>query len=148
MDGLYTIASLAMRYWFIAAAAIVLIGVTGISVKEYRDKRYVLSVADSSIGYFHIVSGPEDIIDTNIQLMSDNTIGRSKHADIVLRDTSVNKAHSQLYSAYGGRVFLSRLGAGEVTVNGMEVASLYQVYDGDMITIGNIVLRLYLKEVE
>jgi hypothetical protein len=148
MDGLYTIASLAMRYWFIAAAAIVLIGVTGISVKEYRDKRYVLCVADSSIGYFHVVSGPPDIIDTNIQLMSDNTIGRSKHADIVLRDPSVYKVHSQLYSAYGGRVFVSRLGAGEVTVNGMEVKSLCQVYDGDMITMGNIVLRLYLKEVE
>jgi hypothetical protein len=148
MDGVYTVVSLAMRYWFIAAAAIVLLGVTGISIKEYRDKRYVLGVAKSSIGYLHVLSGSEEIIDTNIQLMSDNTLGRSKHTDVVLRDPSIYKAHSQIYSAYDGRVFISRLSAGEVTVNGAEVESVYQVYDQDMITLGNIVMRLYLKEVE
>ena len=68
--------SLAMRYWFLAAAAIVLLSVTGISIKEYREKRMVLSVAQSSIGYIHVVSGPEDIFNANIQLMRENTIGR------------------------------------------------------------------------
>lgn len=146
MDGVYTVVSLAMRYWFIVAAAIVLLGVTGISIKEYRDKRYVLSVAESSVGFLHVISGPEDIIETKIQIMSENTIGRSKHSDIVLQDPSVCKEHSQIYTAYDGRVFINNLGGGEVTVNGTEVESVTQVYDGDMITIGNIVLRLNLKE--
>jgi hypothetical protein len=148
MDGVYTVASLAMRYWFIVAAAVVLLGVTGISVKEYRDKRYVLSVADLSIGYFHVVSGPEDIIDTNIQLMRDNTIGRSKKVDISFQEPSIIKVHSQVYSAFDGRVYISRMGKGSVTVNGKEVSSICEVGDKDLITLGNLVFRLYLKEVD
>ncbi len=61
MNGVYEAASLAMRYWFFIVGAIVLLGVTSISIKEYRDKRYVLGVAKSSIGYLSVISGPDEI---------------------------------------------------------------------------------------
>ena len=148
MDGLYAAAALAMRYWFLFAAAVVLLSVTGISIKEYREKRYVLLVAHSSIGYLHVISGTEDIIDKNIQLMHENTIGRSRAVDITFRDTSIHKAHSQIHRNDDGSVFVNRLGRGEVTVNGSRVRSYAQVYDGDIICFGNIVTRLHLKEVQ
>lgn len=137
--------SLAMRYWFLAAAAIVLLGVTGISIKEYREKRFVLRVAQSSIGYIHVVSGPEDIFNVNIQLMHENTIGKARNVDIMMRDPSIQKAHSQVYSADGG-VYVNRLGKGEVTVNGESVTSPVKVGTGDIICFGNVVTRLHLKE--
>lgn len=148
MDGLYEAAALAMRYWFFVAAAVILLGVTGISIKEYREKRFVLSVAQNSIGYLHVLSGPEDIIDTNIQLMSENTIGRSRSVDIVMRDPSVYKAHSQIYTSENGCVYVNRLGRGEVTVNGRMVRSAVKIYNEDIICFGNIVTRLHVKEVE
>lgn len=145
--ALYDAAALAMRYWFLIAAAIVLLGVTGISIKEYREKRLVLSVAQSSIGYLNVISGPEDIINENIQLMRENTIGRSRGVDIVLRDPSIIKAHSQIYKTEGG-IFVNRLGNGEVAVNGEIIVSSVEVFGGDVICFGNIVTRLFIKEEE
>ena len=83
MDGVYEATALAMRFWFLIAAIIVLLGVTGISIKEYREKRFVLEVAQNTIGYLTIVSGPEDILNENLQLMRENTIGRSRKVDII-----------------------------------------------------------------
>lgn len=145
--AVYEAAALAMRYWFLIAAAIVLLGVTGISVKEYREKRLVLGIAQSSIGYLNVISGPEDIIGENIQLMRENTIGRSRGVDIVLRDSSIAKAHSQVYMA-GSGIYVNRLGKGEVTVNGEDVFSQARIYSGDIICFGNIVTRFYIKEEE
>lgn len=143
--AVYEAAALAMRYWFLVAAALVLLGVTGISIKEYREKRFVLSVAHSSIGYLSVISGPEDIINENIQIMRENTIGRSRSVDIMLRDPSIAKAHSQVYMK-DGAVYVNKLGKGDVNVNGRNVASTAPVYDGDVICFGNIVTRLHLKE--
>ncbi len=147
MNGVYEAASLAMRYWFFIVGAIVLLGVTSISIKEYRDKRYVMSVAKSSIGYLAVVSGPDEIRGAKLQLMLQNTIGRSRRADIVLPDRSVDKAHAQVYLAEDDQVYLSCLGSGEVTVNGLRVDEFALLRDADMVCMGNVVLRVHLKEV-
>jgi Uncharacterized conserved protein, contains FHA domain len=148
MSDVYEAASLAMRYWFFIVGAIVLLGVTSISIKEYRDKRYVLGVAKSSIGYLAVVSGPEDIRGVKMQLMLQNTIGRSRRADIVLSDRSVEKAHAQLYLAEDDAVYLSRLGSGEITVNGARVNEYARLKDTDIVCFGNVVVRVHIKEVE
>ena len=148
MNGVYEAASLAMRYWFFIVGAIVLLGVTSISIKEYRDKRYVLGVAKNSIGYLAVVSGPDEMRGTKMQLMPQNTIGRSHRADIVLSDRSVEKAHAQIYLAEDDAVYLSRIGNGEVTMNGVRVENYVCVKNADIVCFGNIVLRVHLKEVE
>jgi hypothetical protein len=148
MSGVYEAASLAMRYWFLIVGVIVLLGVTSISIKEYRDKRYVLGMAKSSIGYLAVVSGPDEIRGTRLQLMTHNTIGRSHRANIMLSDRSVEKAHAQIYLAEDNGVYLTRLGAGEVTANGARVADFVRLKTGDIVCFGNIVVRVYLKEVE
>lgn len=94
---LYEAASLSMRYWFVVVIVIVLMGSIGISIKEYSQKRIVLGVAQASIGYLCVISGPEEILGENLQLMQENTIGRSRRVDIVFSDRSVDKAHSQVY---------------------------------------------------
>jgi len=146
MNGFYEAAALGMRYWFIIAAGIVLLVAALLSVREYREKRLVLGVAQQSIGYLHIVSGPDEIQGENIPLMRQNTIGRSRRVDIVLRDRSIGKAHSQLYLREDGSVILSRLGRGEVSVNGAALQRSAAVYTGDMICLGNIVCELHVKE--
>ncbi len=146
--AIYEASVLAMRFWFLAAGIIVLLGVTGISIKEYREKRFVLGVAKSSIGYLTIVSGPEDIINQNIQLMAKNTIGRSRRVDIVMRDSSISKAHSQVYLMQDKAVYVNRLGRGEVSVNGKQVGRTMRIYDNDIVCFGNVVASIHLKEVD
>jgi hypothetical protein len=146
MNSVYEAAALTLRFWFLIAAGIVLLGVTSISIKEYRDKRYVLGVAHSSIGYMTILSGPEDIMGSNISLMNRNTVGRSRRVDIVLNDRSVDKAHSQIYQMEDGTVYVNCLGRGDVTVNGQLVNDASPVYEGDVVCFGNVVARMHLKE--
>jgi hypothetical protein len=138
--------SLGMRYWFVIVIVIVLIGCIAISIKEYRQKRYVLGVAQNSIGYLSILSGPDDILGQNVQLMEQNTIGRSHRADIVVVERSVDKAHSQIYLDENGDVCINRLGEGEVTINGAALEDAGLLYDDDIVCFGNVVTQVHLKE--
>ena len=146
MGGIYEAAALSMRFWFLIVGILVLLGVTGISIKEYTEKRYVMRVAGRSIGYLRVVSGPEELMAENLQLMRENTIGRSRRVDILLRDPSVSKAHSQIYLADNGVVYVNRLGRGDVTVNGAHVNDTAAVHTGDIICFGNIVVSIHIKE--
>jgi hypothetical protein len=52
---IYEAFSLAMRYWFVVVIFIILVGSVGISIKEYTQKRFVLGLAHSSIGYLKVI---------------------------------------------------------------------------------------------
>ena len=103
-------------------------------------------MAHSSIGYMTILSGPDDVMGQNISLMNRNTIGRSRRVDIVFNDRSVDKAHSQIYQAEDGMVYVNCLGRGDVTVNGQLVDDVCPIYDGDVVCFGNVVARIHLKD--
>lgn len=148
MQGIYEAAALAMRYWFMVVAVIILLGVTGISIKEYRDKRYVMNVAQSSIGYLSVISGPEDVIGENIPLMEQNMLGRSKRCNILFADRSVDKEHAQIHKALSGAVYLERIGSGYVTVNGNSIKQRVRLYSMDIVCLGNVVTEVHLKEDE
>lgn len=145
---LYEAVALAMRFWFIIAILIILLGSVGISVKEYRQKHYVLSLASSSIGYLSVLSGPEDVLGENLQLMQQNTVGRSRRADINIADRSVDKAHCLIYKEEMGDVILSRISKGDISVNGVQVEDSALLFTGDIVCFGNIVTELHIKEEE
>lgn len=146
MNGLYEATALALRYWFLLVAVIIVLGVTSLSIKEYRDKRMVLDVAQSSIGYLAVISGPDDVMGENVTLLEQNTIGRSRGADIIFSDRSVEKAHSQIYLREDGAVVLSQLGRGDVTVNGVRLNGSVPLKSRDIICFGNVVAKVFLKK--
>ncbi len=146
LETIYEAASIAMRYWFVAAGVIVLIGVIIISLREYREKSYVLSLAKSSIGYLSVISGPADVMGENIQLMQKNAIGRSRRCDIMFDERSLDKTHASIYRALSGAVYLSRSGKGEVTVNGRAIESRVRLHSKDTVCFGNVVTKVHLKE--
>ena len=143
---LYEAFSLAMRYWFVVVIFIVLAGSAGISVKEYRQKHYVLGLANSSIGYLNVLSGPDEILGENLQLMEENTIGRSRRVDIMLYDRSVDKVHALIYRDENGDVCISRITKDDITINGEALEDTAILFTGDMICFGNVVTQLYIKE--
>jgi len=144
---LYEAFALAMRYWFVIVILIVLLGSAGISIKEYRLKHHVLSLAHSSIGYLTMLSGPDDVIGENIALMQQNTIGRSRRADLCINDMSIDKAHCLIYME-NGDVILSRISRGGITINGMEMEDSALIFTGDIVCFGNVVSEVHLKEEE
>ena len=142
---LYEAFALSMRYWFLIVIFIILIGSVGISIREYRQKHYVLGLARLSIGYLRVLSGPEEILGENLQLMQQNTIGRSRRADIMLRDRSVDKAHCLIYKDETGEVLISRITQDDITINGVQLEDNALVFTGDVICIGNVVTELNIK---
>ncbi|MFA5675042.1 MAG: FHA domain-containing protein [Christensenellales bacterium] len=148
MQGIYEAAALALRYWFMFAAVIILFGVAGISIKEYKDKRYVMNVAQSSIGYLSVISGPKDIIGENVPLMEINLLGRSKRCDIMFADRSVYKEHAKIHKALSGAVYLERLDKGDISISGRNVENRARLYSMDILCIGNVVTEVHLKEDE
>lgn len=146
MTGLYEATSLALRFWFLIVAVIIVLGVTSLSIKEYKDKRMVLDVAQSSIGYLAVISGPEDVMGENVPLLEQNTIGRSRNADIMFADRSVEKAHSQIYLCEDETVMINRLGRGDVTVNGVKLDDSAPLKSRDIVCFGNVVAKVFLKK--
>ncbi len=143
---LYEAFSLAMRYWFVVVIFIVLAGSVGISVKEYRQKHYVLGLATASIGYLNVLSGPDEVLGENLQLMEENTIGRSRRVDIMLYDRSVDKVHCLIYRDENSDVCISRITQGDITINGKQLEDSAILFTGDMICFGNVVTQLHIKE--
>jgi len=140
--------SLAMRYWFVVVIFIVLAGSVGISIREYRQKSVVLGIARSSIGYLNVVSGPDDVLGENLQLMEENTIGRSRRVDIMLGDRSIDKVHCLVHRDENGDVCISRMTDADITINGAKLEESAILFSGDMICLGNVVTQLHIKEDE
>lgn len=148
MQGIYEASALTMRYWFMGVAVIILLGVTAMSIKEYKDKRYVLNMAQSSIGYLSVLSGPNDIFGENMPLMAQNVLGRSRRCDIVLLDGSVKKEHARIHKALSGAVYIERTSPGDITVGGLNIKRRARINSMDIVCIGNVVTQVHLKEDE
>jgi predicted component of type VI protein secretion system len=66
----------------------------------------------------------------------------------VLPDRSVEKAHAQVYLADDDAVYVTRLGSGEVVLNGRRVGDFARLKNTDIVCFGSIVARVHLKEAE
>jgi len=73
-------------------------------------------------------------------------IGRSNRADIVVADPSVSGQHARLAVMAGGGATITDLGSSNgTTVNGAKVKGSQPVRSGDMIGVGEAVLRFELS---
>lgn len=145
MSGtVYEAVAYAMRYWFVLAVCVILIAVIFASVSEFRQRKYVLGEVDSSAGYLEILTGPEEWIGSRMAIKGENTLGRLHKNDICLDDRSVAKSHALLYKEEGD-LFLSPAGAAETMVNGRPIEHPQPLRTGDIIKLGNIELRVFIK---
>lgn len=142
---LYEVLAFAMRYWFIIVFAVILIAVAMVSFSEYRQRRFVMREVGRYIGYLEIEEGPEELIGERIGIEAENSIGRSRRASICIEDRSLNKTHALLYKQ-DGRVYLSPMASGLAKINGRKASRTHVVKSGDIINLGDIEMRLFLKE--
>ena len=142
--SVYEAIASAMRYWFILAMAVVLIAVIVVSVKEYKVRKSVLSRMAVFLGYLEIVKGSEDLIGEKFGICDENTLGSAYGCDICLPDKGVKKKHALVYYRDGG-IFIQPLGRCVVLVNDELVRDAYALKTGDIISLGSIELRVFLK---
>jgi len=133
-----------MRYWFVFAMFVILAAVVYASVSEYRQRKYVMAEVGRYIGYMEIESGPEELIGERLGIREENTVGRLARSDISIDDYSVAKTHALLYKK-GDDLFLSPLGRAVTMVNGKKIVHPQVLRTGDVITLGEIDARVFIK---
>ncbi|MBR0438451.1 MAG: FHA domain-containing protein [Clostridia bacterium] len=144
LNSLYQVLAIGMKYWFIALAAAILWLVISISGKEYRERKTVLSEVGNYIGYLEIVGGMEEEEGTRIGLARENTIGSGHNADIVVRDESIEKMHAHM-AFDGNRLMFTPLTKKGTRINGRKAINSYPVRTGDIVQLGNVVFRIFLR---
>jgi hypothetical protein len=133
-----------MRYWFVFAMFVILVAVIYASVSEYRQRKYVMEEVGQYVGYLEIESGPEAFIGERMGIREENTVGRLARSDICIEDYSVAKTHALLYKK-GEELFLSPMGRAVTMVNGKKIAQPQILRTGDVITLGEIDVRVFIK---
>ena len=145
MNEIHEVAAYAMRYWFLLLMALMLFAVVYISVKEYKQRKLVLSEAGKYMGYLEIAYGNDELVGINIAIEEKNSVGSSPKSDIFIDDSSVLKSHALLYLERD-RLLVSPLGEGAVHVNGRKALKPKRLKDGDIIEFGSIATILHLRE--
>lgn len=134
------------RFWFIIAALYILLRVVDNSLSEFNYRRGMKASGQGRFfGYVTVLrSSNERIIGDRFGLKWENNIGAGKQSDIYLDDKTLDKNHAVL-GIHQGEAFISPRGQSEVRVNETPVDKIGELYDGDMIRCGDVVLRFRLS---
>ena len=142
---IYEATSYILRYWFLVLIVLILLGVIVISLKEYGERKYVMGMAGKYIGYIEVLAGEEECVHCRYGLLPNNTIGRSRRADVSIPDRSLKRAHALLY-VKNGQAYINSLGAGHILKNGKKVIRPNKLKSGDVLTLGDVIACVHLKE--
>jgi len=140
----YEAIAFAMRYWFIIAMIVILLAVIIVSVKEYKTRKTVITRMEEFLGYIEIVYGNDDLIGAKYGICDENIIGSSQSADICINDDSIKKTHAMIYRK-GEDLYLSVINKASVLVNGSPAEKAYTLKTGDIVSLGNIDVCIFLK---
>lgn len=142
--SIYKVLAAGMKYWFLCLAVLIVMLLISVSKKEYRERRAVLGEIGQYVGYLEIVGGLPEAQGMRIGVARDNTIGSGRSADIVIRHSSVQRAHALLYMQ-NGKLILSPLAKGITQINGRQANQAYAVHTGDVISFGRVETRVFIR---
>ena len=143
-SSVYEAFAYAMRYWFVFVIFVVLVAVIYVSYKEYKQRKVAKEEIENYLGYVEVVSGNDDILGLRYSFKEENTIGRSQNADIFIDDKSLYKSHALLYEKEGD-IYLTPLGRAKTFVGGRKIIKGIKLKTGDIVTLGNVSLRVFIK---
>lgn len=142
---MYDAVAYAMRYWFIFVVLGILIAMIVISVREIREKRVALSEIASYLGYVEIVGGPDEFLGDRFGIREQTTIGSSKKSDIIIQGAGLARSHATIYKE-GDDIMLRPQNKASTKINNRRAINAHALKTGDIITVGKVELRVYLKK--
>ena len=147
-DTVISIVTDISRFWFLLITLYILIRLIDHSLTEYSFRKEMLNYGPGQIFGELVVQQKtsKNRLKPPAQrfgLKWENTIGSHRLCDVCVSDDTVAKRHAGLYMARG-QAYISPLGHAEVMINGKPAEKGEEVYDGDVLTLGNTSLRLNL----
>ena len=147
MEGTILIVTEISKYVFVGIVLLFLFLVIDNSLAEYIYRKE--SIGDDTgriFGYLTITrAADEELIGRKYGLKWENSIGSSKGCDICIPARFVKKRHAIVYLTKDG-VLLLPVNKNEVYLNGERARRGEILYDGDILTLGAVTLRLRLRE--
>lgn len=142
----YDIVALGMRYVFVAMIVYILLRTANSVYREYTCERSIRKgVSAASWGAVEVVA-PADapFLGEEYILKRENTIGRAKRCDICLPHESLSSVHAAVFQRRE-KLYISDYGSKNgVKVNGEKVRRDYRLEDGDVLSLGRVLLKVHL----
>ncbi len=146
-SAVYDAVAYAMRYWFLILIALMLLTLIAVSFSEYRRRRSVMDIVDTTVGYLEVLSGDGDTVGTRIGLMADNLIGSGRRSDVIINDPDVERAHARI-TMDGEEMTITPIGKAEFKINGRLATKAHRIFTGDLLTFGGIMMTVHIIEDE
>ena len=147
-DTVISIVTDISRFWFLLITLYILIRLIDNSLSEYSFRKEMLNYGPGQI--FGELVVQQKTSRSRLKppthrygLKWENTIGSHRLCDVCIEDEEVARRHAVLYMAKG-RAYVSPLGHESLMVNGKPAEKGQEIYDGDVLTLGNTSLRLNL----
>ena len=142
----YDIVTQGMRYFFIALIFYILLRVVLQSLREYRSMQEIKQkVRSVSPGYLEVLA-PLELAGEKFPLKRENTVGRSKRADICIDHRTLAPIHAFIYEKKDG-LYIANYGSNNVVLlNGERICKNEELlYTADTIGMGAVIFRLHLS---
>lgn len=146
MDSeLYTIVSMAARYWFAALMLILVFRAWRVTTIDNRRARVLRDWTPETgcIGQFVITTGEKRKRTVKLPIPREGMLGSSPRADVLIRSRELNRYHAHIEQREGG-VLLRLQGNARATLNGKDVGDTLFLRDGDVLGIGRMRLTTVL----
>jgi hypothetical protein len=132
---------LAIGYWWMFAAGVVLLGALVWGVVRYRRIRRERELQNRVVAEFRGLDGDETRYEVRKSAV---TLGRGEQNDIVITNSSVSGRHAELHRTREGNFRLSDLGSTNGTfVNDSRITAI-DLKDGDLVEIAEVRLQFKL----
>jgi len=146
-ETVYDIVAQGMRYFFILLILYILIRLVLHSVSEFKTMQEVKQqVRSVSPGYLEVLS-PEELAGNKYVLLRENSVGRSRRADVSLQHSSVAPVHALIYEKKKGLYVSSYGGGNSVLLNGEPIIKHREelLYTQDTLQMGEVLFVLHLE---
>jgi hypothetical protein len=98
----------------------------------------------SDVWTISVIHGPRELRGVKITVNGPVIVGRAPGADIVIGASYVSGRHAR-FSRLGENLLIEDLGSTNgTTVNGVNIHSAVQLEDGDLVGIGDVVIKVSL----
>ncbi|MGI6161191.1 MAG: FHA domain-containing protein [Christensenellales bacterium] len=141
-EELYSTIAVVMRYVFIAMILYILLRLVLNAISEYgagRGQRHAMGGATITI----IDAPEEEWLDERYPLFMENTIGSAGKCDVFLPFNTVSRTHAVIYFKNGEFIVYDAGSAAGTYVNGEPADRPQVLYNGDIITVGEISFEFY-----
>jgi len=146
VDTIIGIVTDVSRFFFIGIVLYILFRLIDNSMAEFAFRREAIGGSPGRyFGYLTVIKAPnEKMLGLRYGLKWENSLGSGDKCDVTIPSRKLSKRHGVIYLNRDFAV-VNPIGKNKIYINGQLAKRGDEVYDGDIITLGGVYLRVRLE---